>query len=50
MADHKVDLMIRFLRQNNGQFSKRASQKEFKELSAAEREELEELYAEIFGS
>lgn len=48
MPDHKADLLIRFLRQNNGKFSKRATEKEFKLLSAAERRELESLYAEIF--
>lgn len=49
MPDRTIDLMIRFLRQNNGVFSKRASEKEFKALSAAERRELETLYAEIFA-
>jgi Fic family protein len=48
MPDRTIDLMVRFLRQNNGKFSKRACEKEFKELSAAERQELETLYAEYF--
>lgn len=48
MPDHKIDLLICFLGQNKGAFSKRASQKEFKALTAKERRELEELYAEIF--
>jgi hypothetical protein len=49
MPDHKADLLIRFLGQNNGVLSKRAREKEFKALSAAEHKELEKLYAEIFG-
>jgi Fic family protein len=48
MPDHKVDLLVRFLRQNHGVFSKRAIQKEFKALTATERSDLEALYAEIF--
>jgi Fic/DOC family len=48
MPDHKADLLIRFLRQNRGVFSKRAREKEFKRLSAAECKELESLYADIF--
>jgi hypothetical protein len=48
MPDRMADLLIRFLRQNNGKFSKRASDKEFKALSAAERRELETIYAAIF--
>jgi hypothetical protein len=49
MPDHKADLLIRFLGQNKGVLSKRAREKEFKALSAAEHKELERLYAEIFG-
>jgi len=41
--------LIRFLGQNNGVFSKRASEKEFKEFTAAERRDLQSLYAEIFA-
>lgn len=48
MPDHKMDLLIRFLGQNKGVFSKRASEKEFQALSSAERRELEALYTEIF--
>lgn len=48
MPDHKMDLLIRFLGQNKGVFSKRASEKEFQEFSTAERRELEALYADIF--
>ncbi len=49
MPDHKADLLIRFLAQNKGIFSKRASAKEVKALSTAECRELESLYAEIFS-
>jgi hypothetical protein len=48
MPDRMVDLMIRFLGQNNGVFSKRATEKEFKALTGVERIELETLYAGIF--
>jgi Fic family protein len=49
MADHTVDLLVGFLDQNNGVFSKRAKEKEFKAFTDAERSELESLYASIFG-
>jgi len=49
MPDHKADLLIRFLGQNNGVLSKRAREREFKGLSTTEHKELERLYAEIFG-
>lgn len=48
MPDHTTDLMIRFLRQNKGKFSKRAMNREFKLLTHAERRELEALFAEVF--
>lgn len=49
MPDHKAELLIRFLGQKNGVFSKCASEKEFKELTATERSDMESLYAEIFA-
>ncbi len=49
MPDHTMDLLIRFLRQNNGKFSKRAREKEFKALSSEECHDLETLYEEIFS-
>lgn len=48
MPEHLIDLLINFLRQNNGQLSKRARQKEFKALTEQEAQELEEIFAEIF--
>jgi hypothetical protein len=47
MPDHTADLLIRFLRQNNGVLSKRAREKEFRALSEEECRELESLYAQI---
>ena len=49
MPNHMVDLLVGFLGQNNGVFSKRAKEKEFKAFTDAERNELETLYARIFG-
>jgi hypothetical protein len=47
MPDHTADLLIRFLRQNNGVLSKRAREKEFRALAEDECRELEGLYAQI---
>ena len=49
MPDHTVDLLVGFLGQNNGVFSKRAKEREFKAFTDAERSELEMLYATIFS-
>lgn len=49
MPDYLIDLLIKFLQQNNGKFSKRARQKEFKSLSEKEVLELESSFFEIFG-
>ena len=49
MPNHLVDLLVGFLGQNNGAFSKRATEKEFKAFTVAERSELESLYATIFS-
>lgn len=48
MPDELVDLLIRFLVQNGGKFSKRAREKEFKKLTVAEIQAIEHKYAEIF--
>ncbi len=48
MPGHQADLLIRFLRQNDGVFSKRAREKEFQALTDAECGEMETLYGEIF--
>lgn len=47
MPDHIMDLLIRFLHQNQGVLSKHAREKEFKELSEEECQDLEMLYKEI---
>lgn len=49
MPGHTVDLLIRFLYQNEGILSKRARGKEFQALSDKEVSELEALYEEIFS-
>ncbi|KPA10321.1 filamentation induced by cAMP protein Fic [Candidatus Magnetomorum sp. HK-1] len=49
MPDKLVDLLIRFLNQNNGKFSKRAKKREFKKLTDLEIQTIEKKYAEIFG-
>jgi hypothetical protein len=48
MPDYRVDLLIGFLRQNNGVLSKRAREKEFCNLSVDEVSHLEKLYHDIF--
>lgn len=48
MPNTKVDLMIRFLIQNGGHFSKRATGKEFSKLTDNERQAIEERYRAIF--
>lgn len=49
MPDRMVDLLIRFLHQNKGKFSKRALTKEFAELTDAERKAIEQRYESIFN-
>ncbi len=49
MPDRLADLLIRFLNQNNGKFSKRALKKEFYSLTTEEIVTLEEKYADIFS-
>ena len=49
MPDKRVDLLIRFLAQNNGKLSKRAIEKEFEKLTDIEIQAIEQTYAEIFG-
>ena len=48
MPDNTVALLIKFLEQYNGKFSKRAREKEFSLLSDKEVEEIEEKYHDIF--
>lgn len=50
MPDHIMDLLIQFLHQNQGALSKRAREKEFKELAEEECQDLERLYKEICKS
>ena len=50
MPRHTVDLLIRFLSQNNGILSNRARGKEFKALTKVEIDVLEKKYEEIWSS
>ncbi len=48
MPDRLVDLLIRFLDQNDGKLSKRARGKEFRQLTEPEVQDIEKKYDEIF--
>lgn len=48
MPDRLVDLLIRVLNQNNGKLSKRARDKEFRQLTEAEVRTIERKYDDIF--
>lgn len=50
MPDYQNSLMIQFLEQNKGKFSKRSRIKEFSFLSDDECTRIEKLYADIFSS
>ena len=50
MPDSVIDLLFRFLHQNEGRLSKRARGQEFDALTDAEAEQIERMYQEIFGS
>ncbi len=50
MPDKLVDLLIRFLNQNNGKLSKRALDKEFNQLTEDEVQTIERKYDDIFHS
>jgi Fic/DOC family len=49
MPDRSLDLLFRFLMQNNGRLSKRARESEFAALTSAEVEAIEKIYTEPFG-
>lgn len=48
MPDKMVAMLIRFMEQNNGILSKRAREKEFKEITDSEIKNIEEQYKNIF--
>lgn len=48
MPDKMVAMLIRFLEQNNGKLSKRAREKEFKDLITSEIQKIEEQYQIYF--
>jgi hypothetical protein len=49
MPDKMVATLIRFLEQNNGSLSKRAQEKEFRDLNSEEVIHIEKKYKNIFG-
>ena len=49
MPDNTVDLLFRFLRQNDGALSNRAREREFAELTEDEVARIEATYAEAFS-
>jgi Fic family protein len=49
MPDKMVALLVRFLEQNNGTISKRAKEKEFKELTDTEIQQIEKQYQIFFN-
>ncbi|MBI2968301.1 MAG: Fic family protein [Bacteroidetes bacterium] len=50
LPDNKVDLLIKFLNQNEGKLSMKKRQKEFDELTDDETNNIEKAYSEIFGN
>lgn len=48
MGERRLDLLLRFLRQNGGALSNRARSNEFAKLTDAEVEAIEEIYARLF--
>lgn len=48
LPDNYISLMVKFLDQNDGSFSKRAKNKEFKKLSLKEIQQIENFYKQIF--
>lgn len=50
MPERTVDLLFRFLQQNEGRLSKRAQSNEFKALTKAEAVRIEDIFAETIGT
>lgn len=52
MPDRAIDLLFRFLQQNDGCLSGRAREHEFQALSdaEAEAERIQRIYGEVFGA
>ncbi|MGX1101165.1 hypothetical protein [Amorphus sp. MBR-141] len=49
MPERTVDLLFRFLKQNDGALSNRAREKEFAALTDEEAGKIEAIYAEVFA-
>jgi len=50
LPERTVELLVRFLEQGHGRLSKRAREREFAKLTDAERERIEDLFAECFAT
>jgi hypothetical protein len=50
MPDNTVDLLFRFLRQNDGRLSRRRRDNEFALLTDSETASAEQAYADAFGA
>ena len=50
MPDNTVDLLFRFLRQNDGRLSRRGRENEFALLTDSEPAAAEQAYADAFGA
>ncbi len=50
LPERKIDLLFRFLKQNDGKLSNRARDKEFAGLTPAEAERIEAIYGDIFSA
>ena len=49
MPQRTLDLLFRFLKQNDGLLSKRAKEKEFAALTPEEVERVEKIYSDVFS-
>jgi len=50
MPERLIDLLFRFLEQNEGRLSDRAREREFSELTDQEASQIEAFYQQIFGA
>jgi hypothetical protein len=50
MPKATLDLLWRFLQQNNGKLSKRARERDFSKLTDGETSAIEEVFAEVWGA
>jgi hypothetical protein len=50
MPKSALDLLWRFLQQNDGKLSKRAREREFSKLTESEASAIQEVFAEVWGA